>query len=93
MGPSGRRKIDASTLKTNLRNAQKRKTIARAEPTMLPLTLSATAESQPKTTLQKPKPLSAAERNLSTWMYLPRRIPSTSATAVTVAGLLPGKVA
>src|SRR5690349_13255088 len=36
--------------------------------------------SQPSTTSQKPKPPSRAERNLSTWMYLPRRMPSMSWT-------------
>src|SRR5688572_9956172 len=36
--------------------------------------------SQPNTTLQKPKPPSTAARNLSLWMYLPRRIPSMSET-------------
>src|SRR5205809_4259434 len=37
--------------------------------------------SHPNTTLQKPKPPSTAEKNLSRWMYLPRRIPSMSETA------------
>src|SRR5688572_3590118 len=37
--------------------------------------------SQPKTTSQKPKPPSTAEKNLSRWMYLPRRMPSMSETA------------
>src|SRR4051812_16530565 len=37
--------------------------------------------SQPKTTLQKPKPLSAADRNLSMCTNLPRRTPSRSVTA------------
>src|SRR6185312_6515100 len=37
--------------------------------------------SQPNTTSQKPKPPSTAEKNLSRCMYLPRRIPSMSATA------------
>src|SRR6185295_15489400 len=37
--------------------------------------------SQPNTTSQKPKPDSTAEKNLSRWMYLPRRIPSMSETA------------
>src|SRR4051812_16356429 len=37
--------------------------------------------SQPKTTLQKPKPPSAAPRNLSLCRYLPRSTPSMSATA------------
>jgi hypothetical protein len=41
-------KIGGSTLKTNLRNAQKRKTIARPAPTTLPLMLSEIAESQSK---------------------------------------------
>src|SRR6185503_3316373 len=37
--------------------------------------------SQPNTTSQKPKPPSTAEKNLSRWMYLPRRMPSMSETA------------
>src|SRR5258706_6090713 len=37
--------------------------------------------SQPKTTSQKPKPPSAAEKNLSLWRYLPRSTPSMSDTA------------
>src|SRR5678815_2979462 len=37
--------------------------------------------SQPNTTSQKPKPDSTAEKNLSRWMYLPRRMPSMSETA------------
>src|SRR5439155_13577787 len=37
--------------------------------------------SQPKTTSQKPKPLSAAEKNLSLCRYLPRSTPSMSDTA------------
>src|SRR5690349_11498145 len=37
--------------------------------------------SQPKTTLQKPKPDSAAPRNLSLCRYLPRSTPSMSVTA------------
>src|SRR5436189_4831383 len=36
--------------------------------------------SQPKTTSQKPNPPSTAEKNLSRWMYLPRRMPSMSQT-------------
>src|ERR1700758_3635419 len=37
--------------------------------------------SQPNTTSQKPNPPSAAEKNLSLWMYLPRSTPSMSDTA------------
>src|SRR5215813_452275 len=37
--------------------------------------------SQPNTTSQKPKPPSAAEKNLSLWMYFPRSTPSMSDTA------------
>src|SRR5215471_7445079 len=37
--------------------------------------------SQPNTTSQKPKPPSAAEKNLSLWRYLPRSTPSISETA------------
>src|SRR5687767_9393341 len=37
--------------------------------------------SQPRTTSQNPKPPSTAEKNLSRWMYFPRRMPSMSETA------------
>ena len=37
--------------------------------------------SQPSTTLQKPKPDSTADRNLSLCRYLPRSTPSMSLTA------------
>src|SRR5258706_6853492 len=37
--------------------------------------------SQPNTTLQNPKPLSSADRNLSLWIYFPRNTPSMSVTA------------
>src|SRR5688572_26249664 len=40
--------------------------------------------SQPKTTSQKPKPPSTAEKNLSRCRYLPRRIPSMSETATLI---------
>ena len=44
-------------------------------------------ESQPKITLQKPKPLLTAEKNLSFAMYLPLRIPSKSTPATFVEAI------
>src|SRR5215472_4764531 len=46
--------------------------------------------SQPNTTSQKPKPPSAAEKNLSLWRYLPRSTPSMSETATLTR--LPGEL-
>src|SRR5688500_9135467 len=37
--------------------------------------------SHPKTTLQKPKPPSSAASSFGLWMYLPRKMPSTSVIA------------
>src|SRR5438874_4449103 len=49
--------------------------------------------SQPKTTSQKPKPPSTAEKNLSLWMYLPRSTPSMSETATFTLGLAELRIA